>query len=78
MPKTNGKKFSITIRDADIIRAGKLWKETTPHEDAPGMAEAVRLRNVLEEVVGKDLDMLCVLWLRNRFVQLRKGGKLKV
>lgn len=77
MPKTNGKKFSITIRDEDIIRAAKLWKETTPHEDAPGMSEAVRLRNILEEVTGKDLDMLCVLWLRNRFVQLRKGGKLK-
>ncbi len=69
--------YSVSVTDEDIIRAALEWRVNTPHEDAPGMTELVRLRSIIEKNLSKNLDMLCVLWLRNKFVQLRKAGRLK-
>lgn len=69
--------FTLRITDKDLIKAANLWKRDAPHEDAPEMREAVRLQMILEQVTGKDLSMVCPLWLRNRFVQLRKGKFLE-
>jgi hypothetical protein len=77
MARIGERRHAIAISDEDIIAAGNLWKEKTPNEDAPEMAEAVRLKTILSEVVGSNLDMLCVLWLRNQFVRLRKSGRMK-
>lgn len=77
MSKRIGKRsFQITITDQDIIKAGNRWKVDTPHEDAPEMEEAVRLRVILGLITKQDTSMLCPLWLRNRFVQLRKASLL--
>lgn len=71
--------FRCTVTDKQIVKAGKKWLKDTPptHADAPELDEALELRRLLGIEVGGKLDMLCPLWLRNRFVQLRKAGLMK-
>lgn len=61
------------ITDADIWLASQDgW--TPQHEDAPTADECCDLRRLLEKQVGQKLPALCLIWLRNTFVQIRKSG----
>lgn len=76
-PKIGERVFCIEVNDAQILEAFNRWKIDTPHEDAPEMPEASRLRQMLADIVGPGCLILCPMWLRNRAVEIRKAGLCK-
>lgn len=71
MPTPAGsREFRAFFNDQQIVRGASHWMPA--HEDSPTPAELCRLR----DLCGLP-DFVCLHWLRNRYVQLRKAGKLK-
>lgn len=63
---------TVTITDQQMMSTYDEWKELTSHTDNPTMEDAVILRKMLAERVGRDLEMICLFWMRNEMVALRK------
>ncbi len=75
---TIGKRVhQIRITDAQLIRAFNKWKEEVSHEDAPTIGDLARLTRILSKEIGQSADMISDIWLRNKFVQLRKADRLE-
>lgn len=77
--KVGERVFRCSVSDKMIVKAAGTWLRQSPpaHEDAPELDEVLELRRILSVEAGGKLDMLCPLWLRNKFVQVRKAGLLK-
>lgn len=63
----------IRFTDIDVIGAYEELMGEIEHTDAPSELELARVRKRM----GRGCEMISLHWLRNRIVQLRKGGKLK-
>ena len=67
------RRWSVSISDKHIIRATQYW--APDHSDAPRIDELIELRNIIAQRCRvRNLDLLCLSWLRNRYVALRKAG----
>lgn len=67
----------VRFTDQDLIGALRQWMEIKTHTDNPTMRDALDLRDILSDRLEQDLEMLCLSWLRNEMVALRKNSNLK-
>ncbi len=63
---------SVTVSDDQIVAAYAKVCDRIKHTDAMTEYELVSVR----EAIPGDYNMLSLNWLRNRIVQLRKGGHI--
>jgi hypothetical protein len=63
---------SVTVTDKQIIAAYRYVRRLIKHTDAMTEYELA----VVREAIPGDYNMLSLNWLRNRIVQLRKGGHI--
>ena len=69
--------FSVRFTDDHLIAACNQWRGgVVKHADAPSIAEVAELRDILGEITMQDTSSVCILWLRNEFVRLRKKSLL--
>ena len=64
-----------SITDREVWDASQKWYPE--HEDAPTAFELAQLREIIAKHKGVNLDWLCLHWLRNTYVQVRKAGRRK-
>jgi len=69
----------LRVTDFAIIEAYWKCKDRIDHADAITISDLVLLKSNIdpEKVIG-NLDMMCLVWLRNKIVKLRKDKALPV
>ena len=63
----------VAFGDQELIAAYESVMGTIQHTDAPSELELCNIRTK----ICPNAEIVSLHWLRNRLVQLRKGGKLK-
>lgn len=71
--------YKLQFNDASIIQAYALCHPDIKHTDAPSEMDLCILRKRLKDPTKfkGEVEMISLIWLRNKIVALRKAGKLK-
>lgn len=70
--------YAVTLTGETIIEAYQKARAAGDivRTDNPGELELAEVRYRMTHLVGGDVDMLSLHWLRNKIVTLRKAGRL--
>jgi hypothetical protein len=66
--------YKIAFSDEDVIKAYTIVVATIKNTDCPTLLELDRVREQMG--LGDIAEILCLNWLRNKIVYLRKAGRM--
>lgn len=70
-------RYIVNITKEHIVIAFNKVKAEIAHTDAPTESDLIKVRDELwHGMTAEHGDMLCLNWLRNMIVKIRKDGKL--
>jgi len=67
------KTLYVSLRESDIVNAFDKAHDQIEHPDAPSVDDLCRIRSHLPD---ESREAICLHWLRNVVVKLRKSSKL--